>query len=368
MVDVSLGASLLRAVAPGTRVVFVGDPNQLPSVGPGSVLRDMIAAGVPTAMLTQIQRSAGRIVRACHAIKDGVEPRPSGEADIEGGENWIHLESDEPKEIVETIVNLHATVKTMDPLWDMQVVTPQKTRLPFACDNLNRRLSALLNHLAAQEDAANGKAGEVSGEVPRDVQAEGEEGYGPPFRVGDKVVRTKNGIADELMVPGPTNGFITDEEDFRVDWNWDGKPWRLTETDVVNGDMGTVLDIVPGDKDAFVVVKFRLPDRLCRLPYGDCHLIPAYAMTAHKCQGSGFPYVIVPVHHSFYWDQKTQTGLFNRELLYTAISRSEKLLVTVGQASAIRAAIGRKTLHQRNTRLRELLHHFYPIEATSSEA
>jgi exodeoxyribonuclease V alpha subunit len=78
-------------------------------------------------------------------------------------------------------------------------------------------------------------------------------------------------------------------------------------------------------------------------------------MTVHKCQGSGFRYVIVPVHHSFYWDQKTQTGLWNRELIYTAISRTEEYLITVGQFSAIRAAVQRKTVNRRRTKLVELI-------------
>ena len=87
----------------------------------------------------------------------------------------------------------------------------------------------------------------------------------------------------------------------------------------------------------------------------DHNLIAAYAMTCHKAQGSGFPYVIVPVHGSFYWNHRTQTGLFNRELVYTMFSRAEKLLVTVGQFHSIVQAIGRKTVDNRKTRLASLI-------------
>lgn len=352
MIDIKLGAFLLNAIAPGTRVVFVGDPNQLPSVGPGSMLRDMIDAGIPTAILTQIQRNSGQIVRACHAIKDGIVPEPAPSIDLETGNNWVHVELEDPGAIAQRVVDLHRKYRNFpDPLWDMQVVTPQKARLPIACDNLNRLLSEKLN---------------AFGNIHGEPDADGEDDVGGPpevdegrvpFRRGDKVIRTKNGLCDLMVMinENEESELDDDQEPSRVDWRWDDSAWRLAETDIVNGDMGIIYDIVDDPKDTFVVVRFRTPDRLCRLSYDECHLSQAYAITCHKAQGSGFPFVIVPVHHSFYWDAKKQRGLFNREWIYTAISRSERMLITVGQFSAVRAAVGRKTVHRRKTRLVSLI-------------
>jgi exodeoxyribonuclease V alpha subunit len=369
MIDVRLGASLLRAVAPGTRVVFVGDHNQLPSVGPGSLLRDMMESGVPTAQLTQIQRNSGRIVRACHAIKDGVVPEPAPAIDLAIGDNWFHIELEDPHQIAKQIVELHRTYRNFpDPVWDLQIVTPQKSRLPIACDNLNRLLSAKLNHFgkaheegeASEPDEDN--FGDGSGD---DEGARMAQDIWVPFRRGDKVIRTKNGLCDLMTRIEPVTDRADPEagESTRTDWRWDLEAWSLSETDIVNGDMGTVMDIVEDGKDTYVVVKFRMPERLCRLPFGECHLSQAYAITCHKAQGSGYSYVIVPVHHSFYWDSKTQRGLFNREWIYTAISRSERMLMTVGQFSAVRAAVGRRTVHRRKTRLVSLLKDSFGVPA-----
>ena len=341
MTDVRLAASLLKAVSPGTRVLFVGDPNQLPSVGPGGFLRDMMAAGLPASTLNEIQRSesAGRVVHGCHAIKDGRMPRWADRISMPA-DNWAHIEIDDPNEIANEIVDLHEASRTFpDLLWDFQVVTPQKAKPAIGCNALNRRLSLKLN---PPIDAA--RQGILDPSETTNMTSDEHE---PMFRVGDKVVRNKNGLADEMFE-------AVGWED-HPDWRWDEKDWTFDECTVVNGDMGVVRGIDISGKKAFVVVQFRNPDRLVRLPMGDCQLSLAYAMTCHKAQGSGFPFVIVPVHNSFYWDRKTQTGVFNREWIYTAISRSERLLITVGQVSAIQSAVGRKTVHLRRTRLVELI-------------
>jgi exodeoxyribonuclease V alpha subunit len=326
MVDCRLMASLLRAVKPGTRVIFVGDANQLPSVGPGSVLRDLMAAGVPTATLNQIRRSdgGGTVVRACHAIKDGFVPSDAPAIDLPT-ENWIHLEIGDPNAIAAKIVELNTTTRRFDPMWEMQVISAQKAKHAFGCDNLNRLLSQALNPVAHGHGQDDGNDGEG----------------GPDFRVGDKVIRVKNGLVDE-MVPWAGPDEIGGKS--RPDLTWRRREWATREVAIVNGDMGSVEHILLDDKPA-VIVRLRDPERLVRLPYGDAHLLPAYAITCHKAQGSGFPYVVVPVHQAFY------PGLFTRELFYTAISRAEQLLITVGQWSAIEAAVGRKTVHKRQTTL-----------------
>ena len=337
MVDVKLMADLLSAVAVGTRILFVGDQNQLPSVGPGSVLRDMMAAGVPAAYLTEIRRSTpGRVVTACHAIKDGRSPEPAKGIGLATGDNWVHIERKTPEEIAATIVELHKAGTTFkDLFWDFQVVSPQKGRLAFGCEGLNGKLSAKLNHFAAA-----------------DQQCNGGQGAAPPFDVGDKVVRTKNGPVDELSSFDPSKGM-------RKDWSWEGIDYSISEGYVVNGDMGVVEDIVVHDKGAWVVVKLNTPDRLCRMSYNEANIIRAYAMTCHKCQGSGFPFVIIPVHSSVY------SGLMTREWIYTALSRTEKLCVTVGEFSAIDAAVKRKTVHLRKTLLADMIRKSIPQEATA---
>jgi exodeoxyribonuclease V alpha subunit len=342
MLDVSLGASLLRAVARGTRLVFVGDPHQLPSVGPGSVLRDLIAAGVPSVELTEIQRNAGRIVRACHAIKEGQVPQPAERVDLESGENWIHLEISDPGQIASKIVALHESAGRngrFDPVWDMQVISPEYRKSGVGCNDLNRLLSGFLNLWRKDHPEAVSEDDEPSA----------------AFCIGDKVVRTKNGLCD-LMVQVDQ---AAQRGDF--DWEWNHSKWKFIEVPIVNGDMGEVWERVEVRGHPYVVVEFQNPRRWCLLPAGECHLQPAYAITAHKAQGSEFPYVVLPLHHSFYFDQKTGQGLWNREMVYTMFSRAERLLVTVGQFSALIAAIQRKTIHRRRTRLKDLAAtHFGP--------
>lgn len=346
MTDVKLAVATFKATPNGARVILVGDPNQLPSVQAGSVLRDIMDA-MPSAYLTEIRRSQpGRVIRACHAIIAGRTPEPGDTIDLEAGENWIHVEMDDPMAMSAKIVELCRPYRAFpDPFWDIQVIGPQKERPAWiGCDPLNAALSEKLNNAvgpASRED----------------------EGPTSPFRVGDKVVRTKNGLCDQMVCLGRPDDFDWAEGTFahedpgrRVDWHWDDRDWKLVECPIVNGDMGTVRDVVDTERTSHVVVEFRNPTRLCRLPGGvNAHLIQAYAMTCHRAQGSGFPMVIVPVHHDFYWNPREEKGIFCREWLYTAISRAEKLLVTVGQHSAIAAAVRRKTVHKRKTRLAGLI-------------
>jgi exodeoxyribonuclease V alpha subunit len=300
------------------------------------VLRDLKESGViPFTELTKIVRSdgGGRVVRACHALKDGRVPEPGTEISLPT-ENWVHLERSIPAEIGDTIVVLYESIRNngnYDPYWDVQVISPQIRTDGIGCEPLNQRLSDLLN-------------------PRREGYGQESPGFTPDFRVGDKVVRTKNGVVDLLS---PYRPFI----DERVDCRWDGKEWSISEVDVVNGDMGTVVAIEVGAKESHVVVQFRTPERLCRLPYSDPNIIPAFAMTVHKAQGSGFPVVITPVSLLFHWNPRTETGLNSLENFYTNISRTEKILFTVGQWAAVEAITRRRTIHHRRTllagRLRE---------------
>lgn len=347
MVDCRLMASLLRAVPDGARVIFVGDPNQLPSVGPGSVLRDMIAAGIPTATLEKIVRSKpGRVVEACHAIKAGKIPQPAPDLDLEAGDNWIHLETPDAG-IAATIIELATMAEKFDPVWDIQTVSPQKDKLPFSCEPINRQLCRVLNPRGAATLAG----------------ADAE--HLPPFVVGDKVCRTKNGKVSEMRRgPEPEPDFDEPAGPSSGEWTWRGDAYHLVEGYAVNGDLGQVEDIVVTDKETYVVVRFRTPERLVRLNWGKAHLIQAYALTVHKSQGSGFPVVIVPASHQFYYDHRKNAGIWTKELIYTAISRAEQALITVGSLDAIRAAVGRPTLHVRRTRLAGLIEAMNAAEAT----
>lgn len=343
MLDSRIAASLLRAISPGTRIVFVGDPNQLPSVGPGSVLRDLLGSkSIPTVELDEPRRNSGRIVQACHAIKRGEIPRPSTKIDFERGENWLHLECDE-HEIPEFISEFYGNVKKYDKVWDLQVICASRDKLPYGCAAMNALLSPLLNPL-------------------RDPSEQSEELQRRGYVIGDKVVRTSNGKCNRLIPRNATSDFDWSTGKFEYEnhehfGKWRGMDLAAAKDVVVNGDMGTVLDILDpvGKRPAQVIVKLRWPDRLVAFDLGEADLMQAYAMTVHKCQGSGFPIAIVPVSSRYYWDFKTQTGLASKELFYTAASRAEQLLVTVGPESVISDYVKRATIGTRQTLLPSFL-------------
>ncbi|MDI6752818.1 MAG: AAA family ATPase [Thermodesulfobacteriota bacterium] len=289
MVDVSLAASLFRAIAPGTRVLIVGDHYQLPSVGPGAVLRDLLAAGLPSYELTEIKRNTGDIVKACHAIKDGRPAIPSPTLEPEAGYNLRHIEESDPvriQQIIREIFCERMHPRGYDPVWDVQVLSPMNERTLLSCLHMNEMLQGALN-------------------IHPPIK-------GTPFRIGDKVLQRKNESIDDEFV--------------------------------VNGDLGTVLEI--SDSDIFVM--FRYPDRKVRIKRKDHHITLAYCITIHKLQGSESPVIIFPVHSSF-------GGFFSRELLYTGISRAKDICITIGEWSAVEAAGQRATSARRITRLTELL-------------
>jgi exodeoxyribonuclease V alpha subunit len=289
MVDVPLAASLFRAIAPGTRVLIVGDHYQLPSVGPGAVLRDLLAALVPSYELTEIKRNTGDIVKACHAIKDGWSPTPSPTLNPEAGHNLRHIEESDPvriQEIIREIVAQRMSQRDYDPVWDVQVLSPMNERTLLSCLHLNELLQGALN-------------------INPPVK-------GTPFRRADKVLQRKNESINEEFV--------------------------------VNGDLGEVGII----NDSEIGVEFRYPDRSVRIKRKDHHLTLAYCLTIHKMQGSEAPVIIMPLHSSF-------GGFFNRELVYTGISRARDICITVGEWGALLAASGRVGNARRITRLVELL-------------
>lgn len=300
MITNSLMASVLKAIdVKRTRLLLVGDHYQLPSVGAGAILRDLIASGrIPCTELTEIQRNSGDIVKACHLIKDGKYYDPSKTLDPDNGLNLRHIECRSPEriqEIIRQIVTGRMVERGFDPIWDVQVLSPTNTRTSLSCEALNKVLQTELN--------PNPKLDKTI------------------FRVNDKVIQTKN-----EKIKTPTGG----------------------EELVVNGDMGIIVDIILKKKQ--IVVKFDNPDRTVAVPLrgkGN-KLLLAYCITVHRFQGSEAPVVIIPVHSGFNF-------FCNRPWIYTAISRAQSICITVGEFSAVEKMIDTEMVLHRKTFLKEKL-------------
>jgi exodeoxyribonuclease V alpha subunit len=327
MTDVSLAANFLEAIPDGARLLIVGDKYQLPSVGPGSFLRDLLAAGIPSVVLDKPRRNSGAIAQACYEIKEGRCPIPSKEPS-----NWTHVERQTEDQILDVIREIHVRYIAQNGIEaakaNLQVISPEKKKV-LGCNNLNRMLASIMN----------------PGEGPL-PELKGEESEATP-RLHDKVVRTKNAFVKELTKNSP----IINDDDYYENSNvksiiFEGEEYYIGECAIVNGDQGEVM----GFKGSDVIVKFSNPDRLCLLPKSESHISLAYAQTFHKCQGSGFPIVIM-VLWDFYWNPKLNVGLYCRELVYTGKSRAINRGITVGLLSSLRKAISRVTIHQRKTRL-----------------
>ncbi len=289
MVDVVLMGQLLQALPDPAALLLVGDRDQLPSVGPGAVLSDVIDSGrVPTARLTEIFRQAAssRIIVNAHRINRGQLPeRP---ADPRAPSDFYFIPAETPERIqgrlMEVVTRRIPRRFGLDPVADVQVLTPMH-RGPLGSRALNEALQRRLNPDASPRISRFGWT------------------YGP----GDKVIQTVN--------------------------NYD--------KEVFNGDMGRItgIDLEEG------VVRIRFDAR--ELEYGLSELDEidlAYATTVHKSQGSEYPAVVIPV--------TTQHAiLLQRNLLYTAITRGERLVVMVGQDRALTTAVHNQGATRRLTHL-----------------
>ena len=292
MVDVMLMRSLLAAVPDEAALLIVGDVDQLPSVGPGQVLGDIIASGaVPVVRLTEVFRQAARsrIVTTAHVINRGAIPdlsRPDGDSD------FYFVPADGPETAAARIVEL---VKTripkrfgLDPVRDIQVLCPMN-RGGAGARSLNIELQSALN-----------PAGE------RKV-----ERFGWTFAAGDKVMQIENDYDKE----------------------------------VYNGDIGHVVDVDPETGE--LTAHFEGSDHVYGFGELDT-LVPAYAATVHKSQGSEYPAVIVPVLTQHY-------AMLRRNLLYTGVTRGKRLVVLVGQKKAVAIAVRNVSGRRRWSRLNEWL-------------
>jgi exodeoxyribonuclease V alpha subunit len=278
MVDVLLMYALLRALAKNSALILVGDVDQLPSVGPGNGLRDLIESHlVPVVRLTEVFRQAAssRIITSAHLIRQGRMPDLHT---TEPGSDFHFVERDTPEEIAATLERLvqdripkgHG----LDPIKDIQVLCPMN-RGSIGVRELNMVLQHALNPPRPSEPAA--------------------ERFGWRFQVRDKVIQTENNYKKEVF----------------------------------NGDIGAIERIDPVDKEVFI----RYDDRLVTYDYGELDEISlAYAITIHKSQGSEFPAVVIPVAMQHFM-------LLERNLIYTGITRARKFLVVVGQKKALSLAV-----------------------------
>lgn len=292
MVDVPLMAALVEAIPPQAALILVGDVDQLPSVGPGQVLADVIGSGtVPVARLTEIFRQAeeSRIVVNAHRINAGEmpEPPPAGEAS-----DFYLVEASGPEDALAKLLEIVGTRIPrrfgLDAMRDVQVITPMQKGIVGA-RNLNDQLAKLLNP------------------APLDSV----ERFGATYAVGDKVMQIENDY----------------------------------DRDVFNGDLGLVRRI--REKDDEVTVAFDGRD----VSYGlqDLEALQrAYAITIHKSQGSEYPAVVIPL-------VREHNVMLARNLLYTATTRGKRLVVIVAEPWALETAVRGTRSRKRWTRLKDML-------------
>ncbi|MBI3993823.1 MAG: ATP-dependent RecD-like DNA helicase [Candidatus Lambdaproteobacteria bacterium] len=313
MIDTLLMAALLAALPDHARLVLVGDIDQLPSVGAGMVLHDLIASGrIPVVRLERIFRQSerSRITANAHRIRKGEAPDlalPPGE-DLA---DFYFMPEPDPARIVEKIVTL-VTERIpqrfgLDPMNDVQVLTPMHKGLTGAL-HLNRVLQQTLNAHGAELRRARGPAPAEQGGARGPAPAEQGEAR---FRVGDRVMQIRNDY----------------------------------DKDVFNGDVGAIR-AYDADSETAVIVFDERPVVYERKELDDLAL--AYAITVHKAQGSEFPAVVIPL--------TTQHAIMlQRNLLYTALTRGRRLAVIIGTEKAVRMAVHNARPVVRHTRLRQRL-------------
>ncbi len=302
MLDTALAASLFSALAPGTLVLLVGDPGQLPPVSHGAVLRDLMAADLPQGHLIEIWRHEGDIVRACKAIRGGEQWHPSPKMNTEAGHNLLHFETRSPWHTQQKLKTLLESVpERLDRVRDCQVLCAVNDKSPLCRKELNEFLQGFLN-----------------------PDGEGDKSHS--YRVGDKVICLRNQFLRLIE-----HDLLIKDSEF-----------------VANGDTGQVTQVGPRK----IHVMFGAPERHCYVGGDTLHndFSLAYAITVHKSQGSQWPIVIYVSD-----EYRGARWVASRELIYTAISRAETLAVTIGQKVTIDHDCRREVLSKRKTFLAEAL-------------
>ena len=292
MVDVPLMASLVRAVPRRAAVVLVGDVDQLPSVGPGQVLADVIASGaIRVVRLTEVFRQAAesRIVVNAHRINQGLMPELPAEGEAS---DFYFVKAETPEDGVARVLQV---VKEriprrfgLDPVRDVQVLCPMN-RGGLGAHSLNIELQKILN--PAREPSV--------------------ERFGWTYCIGDKVMQTENDYDKE----------------------------------VYNGDLGVVTRVDPDESE--MAIDF--DGRTVVYDFGELDEIAlAYAVTIHKSQGSEYPAVVIPLTTQHY-------PMLERHLVYTGVTRGKRLVVLVGQPKALAIAVKGAQTRRRWSKLREWL-------------
>ncbi len=302
MIDVFLMDALVRSLRSGTRLILIGDPDQLPSVGCGNVLDDVISSDVFRVIrLTEIFRQSeeSRITLNAHLINSGEMPDLKAK-----GEDFFFLGRGSDREIADTVSSLVS--ERLPKAYGrraagVQVISPSR-KGAAGTESLNETLRSLLN-------------------PPSPGKAE-HRFRGTVFRVGDKVMQTKN--------------------NYSVEWT---DPFDNKGVGVFNGDIGIIEDIDVSSEA--VTVSF--DDRKCVYDYQMCEeLEHAYAITVHKSQGSEYPIVIVPLY-------SCPPMLRTRNMIYTAITRASEMVILVGRRDILAEMIENDRKRERCTMLRRML-------------
>ena len=315
MVDIHLMQSLLKAVNPGTRLILVGDVNQLPSVGPGNVLKDVIEAGCfNVVMLTRIFRQASQsdIVVNAHKINAG-ETVPLGKK----SNDFLFIKRDDPNTIINAMITL--VQKKLpgyvgaDP-YDIQIMTPMR-KGALGVERLNTILQEYLH--------------------PPDKSKLEKESGGVTFRVGDKVMQIKN--------------------NYNIEWEVRNKYGIPVDkgTGIYNGDIGIIREInlfaelvtVEFDEGRMVEYSFKQMEELEL----------AYAITIHKSQGSEYPAVVIPIFSG-------PKMLMTRNLIYTAVTRARACVCLVGVPEVFQAMVDNEMEQRRYSGLKERICEIYQVE------
>jgi len=305
MIDIMLMHNLLKAVTQGTRIIIVGDVDQLPSVGPGNVLRDFIESGwIKVIRLKEIFRQSkeSMIIVNAHRINGGEMPV------INARDNdFYFIKEEDQGRILNTLVDLlrnrlPSFNKNWDPNKNIQILSPMRKGV-LGISNLNIRLQEILNPPA-----------------PEKTEKECKEVV---FRVGDKVMQTKNNYSLKwTRVSG-----VGDEEGVGI----------------FNGDMGYI-DEIDEDENTITIVF----DEERKVVYDSMYIEEidlAYAITIHKSQGSEFPVVVIPVFPG-------PPMLMNRNLLYTGITRAKQMVVLVGSQKSLGAMVNNNRSFERYSMLK----------------
>lgn len=308
MLDLMLAEALCNAVRPGTRLIFVGDADQLPSVGAGNVLADLIDSDYfYTTRLTEIYRQSaeGSIAVNAHRINRGESPVYS--------RDFMLIRSDKQQDILQKIVDIAASL----PEGSAQVLTPVKKGI-LGSANLNTQLQMTLN---------------PSGEGKKELKLGSRI-----FRTGDRVMQIKNDYRLEYKVSRQNPGIF----DSRTDGD--------TGKGVFNGEIGVIKGVDPDLKTVTVLYD---DERWVEYSYVQLDEIElAYAVTIHKSQGSEFPSVIIPVT----WFPPV---LATRSLIYTAVTRGKEQVIIVGNPGYLEKMVSNNQSRSRNSGLKERLQGMY---------